>query len=206
MTQVNYINRAFLKFGNNGENMSLQSDTTDLREKESFRNIYKTVFNGSQHTNTNEYRRINNSNLLVTGSDNFIKTSIINTNSLEGNINNLKAQEKYNLDMKRIANLMGIGPKTLLSIVGKLNIDPQNLNFTVGNKIDDAVNSVSQYFGISPMTMLAVFEKLGIDKTDLVKEKETGKIICRLKDFFGLGIEQEKELTDILKDHIEKDA
>lgn len=89
MTQVNYINRAFLKFSNDKKSKSLQMYTTDFTENESFKRIYKTVFNSSQHTNTNKYRRINNSSLLVTGRDNFIKKSINYTKSLEDKIENL---------------------------------------------------------------------------------------------------------------------
>ena len=158
--------------------------------------------------NKKNYSSQSNS-LKLSGSEDF--KSVLNNESNKSrqenqdNLINPKIQEKINLDIKRIASLMGIGPQTLMTVIGKLDIDPKYYNFKVETNIDRAVNSIAGYFGISPMTMLAVFDKLGIDPNDLVDKEKTGKIICKLKEFFGLSLDQEKELADILAEYVEKD-
>lgn len=117
----------------------------------------------------------------------------------------IKVQIKLNTDINRIAKLMGIGPKTFMSAIGGLNIDPSNYDFKIQTNIDAAVSSIAEYFGISPMTTLAILDKLKIDPNELEYKGELGKIISKLQEFFGLDVKQEKELRDILSKYIKDD-
>jgi hypothetical protein len=115
-----------------------------------------------------------------------------------------KVQAKFEQDIKRLAHFMGIGPQTLLKVIGKIDIDPKNYNFKIQSKSDGAVDAFAQYFGISPMTMIAIFDKLGITRKDLTDEEEAGKIIVRLKDLFHLNLDQENDLKKILNEYKKK--
>lgn len=120
---------------------------------------------------------------------------------LASGINNAQVQAKFNQDIKRIAQLMGIGPQTLLKFIGKLNIDPQNYDFKISSQSDAAVDEIARYFSISPMTMLAIFDKLGISRKDITDKEKSGEIISKLKEFFGLNIQQEKDISKILEEY-----
>jgi len=115
-----------------------------------------------------------------------------------------KAQEKFNQDIKRIATMMGVKPAFVMALFGNVNIDPKNLDFKIETNADQAVNDIAQHFGISPMTMLAIFDKLIIDPKDLEYKEESGKIISKLKDFFRLNKDQEQDLKEIIEKYATK--
>jgi hypothetical protein len=95
---------------------------------------------------------------------------------------------------------MGIGPQTLMKYIGKLNIDPQNYDFKIASKSDAAIDATARYFGISPMTMIAIFDKLGISRKDIIDKEKSGEIISKLKEFFGLSLQQEVDISKILEE------
>ncbi len=117
---------------------------------------------------------------------------------------NVKAQQQLDLDMKRLATFMGIGPKILQAVLGDLNVDPQNLNFNPVSKADFALRDIAEYFGISPMTMQAILDKLNIDRSELVDVKKENKIIMKLSKLLKLKPSEEDDIQKILQQYQEK--
>lgn len=62
-----------------------------------------------------------------------IYNSLLKKNSKadQCNIDSAKIQAKLDLDINRLAKLMGIGPKTLMAVIGELKVDPNNYDFKI---------------------------------------------------------------------------
>lgn len=129
-------------------------------------------------------------------------TSVMN--SAKNSAENIKIQQQLDLDMKRLATFMGIGPKILQAVLGDLKIDPKNLNFNPTSNADYALCDIAQYFGISPMTMEAILEKLDIDRNDLVDIKKENKIIMKLSKLLKLRPTEEDDIQKILQQYQQK--
>lgn len=143
-------------------------------------------------------------NARLVSSDTTSSSFLDVMNSAKSGTEDIKIQQQFKLDMKRIADFMGIGPKILQAVLGDLKIDPQNFNFNPISNEDFALRDIAQYFGISPMTMQAILDKLDIDRSDLTDAKKENKIILKLKNFFKLRPEEEDEIQKILQHYQEK--
>ncbi len=194
---------------NNIENIKINSGNGDLNnisqnkvitpDSNDFSEIYNSLLK------TTNYRNGENDKNSINCYGNFCNIAMKSSEINQSNIDSAKIQAKIELDINRLAKLMGIGPKTLMSVMGELKVDPNNYDFKIQTNIDEAVNSVAAYFNISPMTMLAVFKKLDIDPNDLDDKKQVGKIISKLQEFFKLDAKQEKELYDIISKFVRED-
>ncbi len=143
-------------------------------------------------------------NTRLASSDTTSSSFLDVMNSAKSGVEDIKIKQQFNLDMKRLAGFMGIGPKILQAVLGDLKIDPQNFNFNPISNEDFALRDIAQYFGISPMTMQAILDKLNIDRSDLVDVKKENKIIMKLSKLLKLKPEEEDDIQKILKQYQEK--
>lgn len=151
--------------------------------------------------NENEFERIFN-NLLTKSENSSTHLSKCNTPQIgETFLTELKVQQRFDADIKRLAKMMGIGPKMLMSALGDIKPDPQYYDFKVNSMADQSLSEISGYFGVSPMTMMALFEKMGINKDDLSDKKMIGVIMSRIKAFIPLTDRQEKDIYKIIKEN-----
>ncbi len=146
----------------------------------------------------------NTLNTRLASSDTTSSSFLDVMNSAKSGVEDIKIKQQFNLDMKRLAGFMGIGPKILQAVLGDLKIDPQNFNFNPISNEDFALRDIAQYFGISPMTMQAILDKLNIDRSDLVDVKKENKIIMKLSKLLKLKPEEEDDIQKILKQYQEK--
>lgn len=198
MTLVNNVESAKIS-RTSGTISGIFQSKVETMNSNGFSDIYNNLLNTAKDKNSE------NGEDSINCSNSYCSITRKRNNQNQCDIDSAKVQAKLELDINRIAKLMGIGPKTLIAIIGELKVDPNNYDFKIQTNVDEAVNSVAAYFGISPMTMLAVFKKLDIDPNDLEDKKKAGKIICKLQEFFKLDVKQEKELSDILAKFIRKD-